>query len=90
MAEILIAKPGALNQRDRALLRKNGVVCIEAENPSDVKLIAASGAEVSAGSMLFAALKALHGDGYRSDARTAFVKALTEAMELAREECSSQ
>jgi hypothetical protein len=86
MSEILITKPGALNQRDRALLRKSGVVCIEADSPTDVKLIAASGAEVSAGNMLFAALKALNTNGYTSDAREAFLKALVAGLELARED----
>lgn len=86
MAEILITKPGALNQRDRALLRRNGVVIVEAESPSDVKLIAASGAEVSAGNMLFAALSALKSDQYSDNTNQVFVRALVAAMEAAREE----
>jgi hypothetical protein len=88
MAEILITKPGALNQRDRKVLRDAGVVVVEAESPSDVKLIAASGAEVSAGNMLFAALKALSGGGYTYEARAVFTDALVKGMELARVEPS--
>lgn len=86
MAEILVTKPGALTQRDRSLLRRNGVVVVEADSPSDVKLIAASGAEVSPDNMLFAALKAINSDRYSGNVRDAFVAGLVAAMELAREE----
>lgn len=86
MAEILITKPGALNQRDRAALRKSGVVVVEADNPSDVKLIDASGSEVSAGSMLFAALQAIQSDKYSENTHQVFVRGLVAAMEAARGE----
>jgi hypothetical protein len=77
-----------LNQRDKAALRKAGVVCVEAENPADVKLIEASGSEVSGGDMLFAALKGLNlGDAYGP--RAAFVKALHDLMNSARAQNTS-
>ena len=86
MAEILITKPGAPNQRDRSILRKAGVVVIEADSPGDVKLISASGAEVSSGNMLFAALQALQSDKYSENTNQVFIRALVTAMEAAREE----
>lgn len=86
MSAILVTKPNALNQRDRSLLRKNGVVVVEAENPADVKLIAAEGAEVSGNDMLFAALKALSADSYSNNTNQVFVKALTAGIAANRKE----
>jgi hypothetical protein len=84
MTRILVTRPGVLNQRDRAALRRAGVVTIEAERPADVKLIEADGAEVSGGDMLFAAMKGLNLSGAISE-RAAFVKALHDLMNDARQ-----
>lgn len=79
MSQILVTKPGVLNQRDRAALRKAGVVCVEADDPSDVKLITADGAEMRSGDLFLAAMR---GANYDASSRSAFTKALANLAEL--------
>lgn len=86
MIQILVTKPGVLNQQDKAKLRRAGTVVVEANDPAHVKLISASGAEVPAQDMLFAALSALKADKYSENTNQVFVKALVAAMELARKD----
>lgn len=63
MAEILVTKPGVLNQRDKAELRKSGIVVVEARSPADVKLISTDRGEIASSDMLYAALSAItHSD----------------------------
>lgn len=79
MSQILVTKPGALNQRDKAALRKAGVVCVEADNPADVKLISTEGAELGASEMLYAAIKGVNADIY-GKAHVAFANAVEAAL----------
>ena len=58
MAEILVTKPGILNARDKATLRKSGVVVVESEDPSSVKLIKTEGQELSGNDLAWAAISA--------------------------------
>jgi hypothetical protein len=83
VSQILVTKPGVLNARDRAALRKAGVVTVEADNPNEVRLIQAEAPALSGDEMLHAAIACLNGDGYRADARAAFVKVLTNHIETA-------
>jgi hypothetical protein len=70
MAQILVTKPGALNQRDKATLRKSGVVVVEVDDPANVKLLDVSGSALSGDQITLAALKALSSKGvFASDLR---------------------
>lgn len=90
MTQILVTKPGTLNQRDRASLRRAGVVVVEADDLSQVKLIQPSGNELPAHDMLFAAMQAINATGYAADARDAFAKAVLEQMESLRAKADPQ
>jgi hypothetical protein len=82
MAQILVTKPGTINQRDKALLRRNGVVAIEADDPSAVNLLDVSGASLSGDEMTLALLKTLSGSAqYSSTLREALPGILAEMMQ---------
>ncbi len=86
MVQILVTKPGALNAEDREALRQAGVVAVEAESPSDVKIIAASGAELSGSAMLYAAMRALNtNETFTTGAREAFAKAIMAELQTERD-----
>ena len=89
MTQILVTKPDTLNQRDKAALRRAGVVVIEADNPSDVKLIQANGAELSGGDMLYAAISAIAKDQYTGNVAQTFPKIMAQMMKDAREKAQS-
>jgi nucleoside-diphosphate-sugar epimerase len=75
---ILPVCPQSLSDRDRAALRRAGVVVIEHENPDELRLLRPS-ADVDASDMLRCALTALaHGPTHRNvgDAREQFVRLL--------------
>lgn len=80
-AQILVTKPGVLTVKDRATLRRAGVVCVEADNPADVKLISAEGAELGATELLYAAMKGVNAEGYNSNSG-AFARAVEAALAL--------
>jgi len=86
MAQILVTKPGALNQRDRAALRRAGVVCVEADDPSSVKLIQPGGAELGGSDLLLAAMRAISKDRYSSNVAEVFPRLMTQMLEEARAE----
>lgn len=86
MTQVLVTKPGVLTQNDKRSLRKAGVVPVEANNPDDVRLIQTEGPALAADDLLHAAISALNGDGYRSDARAAFMKVLLVNMNEARKD----
>ena len=60
--EILITKPGVISRGDKQLLRKNGIACIEAESPKDVRLIQ-SESLIGGDELTWAALQALSAAG---------------------------
>jgi len=80
-----VTKPDTLNQRDKAALRRAGVVVVEADNPSDVKLIQANGAELSSGDMLYAAISAIAKDRYTDNVAQALPKIMAQMLDDARE-----
>ncbi len=55
---ILPVKPGTLTKADKAELKKAGVIVVEHENPSELRLITPT-TQVSSGDMLYCAMKAL-------------------------------
>jgi hypothetical protein len=86
MAQILVTKPGAVSLGDRAALRSDGIIVVETDNPADVKMLGPDGAEIGAGGLLFAAIKALNSDvNYVSEMRASFVGAVLAEMEAERE-----
>lgn len=80
MAQIIVTTPGVLTAKDKAALRRAGVVPIEADDPATVRLIECEGPPLPSSEMLHAAVSAMNGDGWRCDARTAFVKALAASL----------
>ena len=55
---LLPVTPGSLTSEDKAILREAGVIVVEHENPSELRLLRPC-AELSASDMLMAAMKAL-------------------------------
>ena len=84
MAQILVTKPDALNQRDKALLRKSGVVVVEADSPADVKLVSTDSGEISAGGMLYACLKAITTDQFNNGTGGRLAKTMLDVLESER------
>ena len=62
-AQILVVKPKSLTAADKKLLRDAGVVCIEAADPSQVRLIQPEGRALSGDELFYAAMKALATEG---------------------------
>lgn len=59
-AQILVVKPKALTAADKALLRKAGVVVVEAADPSSVRLIQPEGPALSGDELFYAAITAIY------------------------------
>lgn len=64
MTEILVTKPDTLNRRDKSALRRAGIVVVESDDPTGVKLISADRGEMSASGMLLACLRAISKDDW--------------------------
>jgi hypothetical protein len=74
---VLVTKPGTLNVKDKAALRRKGIVAIEAEDPSSVRFLNVETGPIGANGLLFAAMQAIKQDGYHSTTRT-FAKLVAE------------
>lgn len=75
---ILPVRPQTISEKDRAALRRVGVVVIEHENPEELRMLRPS-SDVDASDMLRCALEALatgERSRYIGDAREQFVKLL--------------
>lgn len=59
---LLVVRPGTITQKDRAALRKVGVVVVEHERPEEVKFLRPH-ADLSGSALLLASMKALSRDG---------------------------
>lgn len=59
MAQILVVKPKSLTPTDKKLLRDSGVVCVEAADPSQVRLIQPEGPVLSGDELFYAAMVAI-------------------------------
>lgn len=57
--QILVVKPMSLSPSDKGLLRKAGIVVVEAAEPGDVRLLSAEAPPIDGNVMLVAAMKAL-------------------------------
>lgn len=55
---ILVTRPGTLDQKDKELLRESGVIVVEADNPDDVRFLRPE-ADLAHGDMLYAAMQAI-------------------------------
>lgn len=84
MAEILVTKPGVLNQRDKSALRKSGVVVVEADNPTDVKLVSTDRGEITASGMLLACLRAISKDEWNGNVAHKLPRIMLEVFEAER------
>lgn len=86
---ILPVRPGSLSAKDKAALRRAGVIVIEHEQPDELRLLRPR-SEVDAGQMLNCALQALvKKGGYRSDGsdqREAFTQLLAAVVKAATKE----
>lgn len=79
-AQILVVKPKSLTSGDKKLLRAAGVVCIEAADPSSVRLIQSEGSVVPGDELLYAAMKALRDQG-GSGAKAVFTDTVARLVE---------
>lgn len=75
-AQILIIKPRSLTVADKKLLRENGVVCIEAADPSSVRLITAEGQALSGNDLFLCAMNAIAADRYTGNTGEKFAQAV--------------
>lgn len=79
MAQVLITKPGALNAKDKAKLRRADVVCVESGDPASVKLITPGGAELGGSDLFFAAMSGVMQSDYSKKKFAEVVHALVKA-----------
>ena len=56
---LLVLKPGAISLEDKEVATRAGIIVIEVDDPSSVRLLKAN-AEISGSDMLRAAMKALY------------------------------
>lgn len=83
MAQILIVKPKALNAADKKLLRESGVVCIEATDPSSVRMLMPEGPPLDSSDLFRAAMKAIAADKYTSNTAEGFAKNVAAMLKAA-------
>lgn len=77
---ILPVKPGTLTVKDKAELRKAGVIVIEHDNPAELRLLRPL-AELDSSDMLLCAMKALTSDKtMTSQARETFAVLVCQAL----------
>ncbi len=76
---VLFVRPQSIATDDKAALVSAGIIVVEVEDPSSVKLIKAH-AEVSGSDMMMAAMKAINEHGCES-VKGAFVKHLMARIE---------
>lgn len=81
-ATVLFVKPGAVKPGDKGRLAKAGVIVVEIEDPSAVKMIRAQ-QELSHGAILAAAAHAIGHTPYSGDVKAYFGAALCAAIEAA-------
>lgn len=78
---LLPVKPGTLTKQDKATIRKAGVIVVEHENPTELRLIKPS-AEIGSSDLLRCAMQALAADrGYGATGaaqRETFAKLVAE------------
>lgn len=81
-AQILVIKPKSLTVADKKILREAGVVCIEAADPSSVRLLGVEPQPMNSHDLFYAAMQAIAKDKYNGNTAEQFAKtvaALTSA-----------
>jgi hypothetical protein len=73
MAQILVTKPGVLNDQDKDLLREHGLVVVEADDPASVRLLQVETSQLSSSDLFWAAMQGVNAD---YDSRAAFATAV--------------
>lgn len=84
MTQVLVTKPGVLTAADKRMLRKAGVVPVEAESPEEVRLLQTEGPALGCDDLLFAAITAISRDRFSSNTTDMFAKLLAHHMEQRR------
>lgn len=59
MAHLVTVKPGKLSARQRKTLEANGIVVVELEDPSDLKIVRVEPTEMEASELAWAAIAAI-------------------------------
>jgi hypothetical protein len=75
---ILPVKPGTISAEDKAALREIGVLVIEHEHPSEIRILRPF-SEIEGGDLLLAAMRGVMAEDGK--ARYAFSKAVLETLE---------
>lgn len=77
---ILPVKPGSLNKRDKSALRKAGVIVIEHDDPSSIRLLRPA-VEIDSSDLLRCAMRALVSDSsWGRNQRETFAKLVAESV----------
>jgi hypothetical protein len=76
---ILFVKPAAISDKDKRALKSAGVIVVEIDDPQNAKFVRA-GVELDSGSILHAAAKAISETPHMNDVKSAFGRAICEAI----------
>lgn len=76
MASVLVVKPKTLNAADKKLLREEGIVCVEAADPSSVRLLQLEGPPLSGNDLFYAAIQSIAADKYNGNTAEHFAQTL--------------
>lgn len=82
--QILVVKPKTLTAADKKLLREAGVVCIEAADPTTVRLLSTEGPPMGCNDMFYAAIQAIAGDRYSDNTSKAFTSHMAAMCKASR------
>lgn len=74
MVNILVVKPKSLSAADKKLLRESGVVCIEASDPTSVRMLQPEGPALDGSDLFRAAMIAIAADKYSGNTAEVFAK----------------
>lgn len=73
-AQILVVKPKSLTVADKKILREAGVVCIEAADPSSVRLLGVEPQPMNSHDLFYAAMQAIAKDKYSANTADQFAR----------------
>lgn len=76
---ILPVKPGSISKADKAKLSKAGVIVVEHDNPSELRLLRGH-SELDSNDLLSCAMKALTADEYGTMQRDTFTRLVAAAI----------
>lgn len=87
--QVLVIKPKALNAADRKSLRDAGIVCVEAADPSQVRLLTPEGPVLSSNDLFMAAITAIASDKYSDNTNQVFTRNLAALVKASNAEAKS-